>query len=662
MPSTRNTRQFDFSGGIQNSTSRQLRKSNELVSAKNTVFGAFIGAVARRNGYVQFGSTVQSGKDGLGAFIHRYSTGTRAYVAVNNSGDTDTSVRYYAGPGWTELFTTGTAGTRLNAISFLDEAYVFGASGSTFMTPVNVDSSPAYSTTRNLYTAPKAKFIAEFNGALYAMNVDIGGTKYPDRVYKSSVAEGVITFIKKDQTGVPVTGTTTLNVDSARYLKVGMALDIYRAGTETKLWDVTITAVDKIANSFSFTSTALTFATTDVTTATDVITLSSTTNFPTGRPVIITSTTTVPAGLVSGTVYYVINVTGTTIKLATTLANANSSTAIDITSQGTGTHTISTAYAVSDNDELWGDGRKGKLSVYWNVDYPNPEDSDYLRVPPGQDEDNSITGYARTNNRLFIYTKDSMLKYDGQNLIPVSTTIGCLQHECIRVIGAWIIWPHTSGIWAYNDTTGALKLLSRGIRNIWTNIPLANFAKASAVADNNIYKLAVGAVPSIDNVTQVGNLRLIYDFDMNIFSTEWHTRNQRFHVIWTQSNVRNSYFLDDTGKFWKDDTGYLDDTATIPYEWEIGPNNFGVDEEKDYQTVYVYCKQPRDVQVYCSIDGGAPLFLGQCKNYVERFVFPRSTRGRDINYKFVHNAQGEGPVVEGVSTNYNFTEATYATR
>ena len=49
-----------------------------------------------------------------------------------------------------------------------------------------------------------------------------------------------------------------------------------------------------------------------------------------------------PTGLSASTTYFVINVSGTTFKLATTLANALSSTAIDITGNGTGTQTVTT--------------------------------------------------------------------------------------------------------------------------------------------------------------------------------------------------------------------------------------------------------------------------------------------------------------------------------
>lgn len=78
---------------------------------------------------------------------------------------------------------------------------------------------------------------------------------------------------------------------------------------------------------------------------TDVCTYTSTANIPsnilTGTRVRLTTTTTLPAGLALATDYYVIKVSDTTFKLATSYANAIAGTQIDITSAGTGTHTIS---------------------------------------------------------------------------------------------------------------------------------------------------------------------------------------------------------------------------------------------------------------------------------------------------------------------------------
>jgi len=79
--------------------------------------------------------------------------------------------------------------------------------------------------------------------------------------------------------------------------------------------------------------------------STDTMTWTSTANIPsnilTGTRVRLTTTTTLPAPLALATDYFVIRVSDTTYRLATTYANAVAGTQINITDAGTGTHTAS---------------------------------------------------------------------------------------------------------------------------------------------------------------------------------------------------------------------------------------------------------------------------------------------------------------------------------
>jgi len=84
-----------------------------------------------------------------------------------------------------------------------------------------------------------------------------------------------------------------------------------------------------------------TFATTDVTVASD--TIDTDIDIPTGTKIVFTSTTTVPAPLVSGTTYWCIRSDSDTIQVAETYLEAWQGTEITLTDQGTGTHTV-TAY------------------------------------------------------------------------------------------------------------------------------------------------------------------------------------------------------------------------------------------------------------------------------------------------------------------------------
>ncbi len=89
------------------------------------------------------------------------------------------------------------------------------------------------------------------------------------------------------------------------------------------------------------TPAATTFADGDVTVVGDLITKAAHGLTTTGLKVQLTSSGTLPAGLSLATDYYVIVVSSSTYKLASSLANAQAGTAVDITAAaGGGTHTV----------------------------------------------------------------------------------------------------------------------------------------------------------------------------------------------------------------------------------------------------------------------------------------------------------------------------------
>ena len=80
------------------------------------------------------------------------------------------------------------------------------------------------------------------------------------------------------------------------------------------------------------------FAITAVVITTEKITVTN--DIPTGTEIQFSSTGVVPAPLVTGTIYYAINVDVTHIKVATNPVNAAAGTAVDLTDVGSGTHTL----------------------------------------------------------------------------------------------------------------------------------------------------------------------------------------------------------------------------------------------------------------------------------------------------------------------------------
>lgn len=102
---------------------------------------------------------------------------------------------------------------------------------------------------------------------------------------------------------------------------------------------------------------------------TNLLTLASTAGFPTNTPITLTTSGSLPAPLLQSTTYWVINVSPTTIYLASTSANAMLGTFIDITSAGSGTNVI-TAFAFPTTNvtaSLCYPLRIINKATYWNV-------------------------------------------------------------------------------------------------------------------------------------------------------------------------------------------------------------------------------------------------------------------------------------------------------
>lgn len=645
-------RRFDFSGAVQSATSWLLRAMNEVEDVTNGRFNDEIGRIARRLGYAAIGSTVVNNKPGLGLFEAKFSTGSKIFAATNKSDDTATEIRTRNNDGSWSLLSMPTAlaaNTEINMCTSLDNAYIAGrAASGARMKIVNVKNDLSLSETRNLIGAPKARFVCEYGGRLAAINVELGGTTYGDRVYLSSPALSTITFTRGAQNTL---AERVLSTDSVRYLKAGMAIDIYDHVTGTARYtNLTIASVDKATETIVLPANAnnQTFGTGAVNTTTDVITLSSTTAFPTGTPVTFTSTSGVPAGLSVGVVYYVINVSGTTIKVATSSANATAGAAVDITSTGSGTHTINLSYVVADNDEIYLTGRYGELYYVWNTDYPTADKADFLKIPSGGAANSDIVGYFKSNNRLFLQTDTTTHRFDQSQLVPIFEDIGCANHQTIRNISDWVIWLDTDKrVNAYNDSTGQHEFISRAIKKKYLkNVPDANLATASAGSIDNIYKLCLGQVNG-------RTLRVSYDFDSNNWTRDEYIREMRRHVVSSFSGVKTLYFLTDTGKFCQDEVGNDDDGDPIPLLIRYGRYHYGTASDKNLVGMYVFGENMAggEVRVYLNGDTQNPVVIGKLTDNIS-LVTPglRDIHGRDLNIEIAIDALGDPPAVDGHET------------
>lgn len=651
---------LDLSGAVQPATSHLLRKRQEVYDSKNAVYNQTIGSAVRRPGYEVVGlpEGIVYGNDSLYGGIYRYGVNNKIIVGINTADNSGGQLLYFDSDNYYKpILTNAEPNTRFQCLNYLKELYVAGRAGTGKYQPLtNVDYTLTPSTTRNVLNAPACRFIAQYGGSLYAINCQVNGVIYRDRAYKSSPAMGAITFVQTDQSG-PL---TQLKVDSVRYLKVGMTIDIYGAGTEVKKVNaLTIVSVDKNQNKIGFSSQQIT---------------------------------------------------------------------------------------VSDNDEVWLTGRKGQLTIFWNTDYPTPESSDWIKLPNGDDENAEFTGWTVNNNRLLLFSRNSLLKWDGQNLIVLSPTVGTVSHESISNIGPWTFWLHTSGVWGYNDNTGQVKHISQAIAPLIKRINPSSLSRASSVAIDRVYKLSVGqlldpilattststsststsstssstsststsststsvtttsisrsttsvsttssstsstsvsttsqststSISSTSSSTSTSStstttvattkttVRLCYDYNLNIWWYEEHNREQRFQFTHTMNGFTKPYFTDENGYLFRDETGSTDFGRSISMQIETGRTNCGTEQQKTWMALQVDSEKARGSIIQYALDGSDEWrsFEGvQLTDDIQTIAFPQNEKlvqSRDINIRIVHNDYGEAPVVNGMTIYFNVVES-----
>lgn len=459
-----------------------------------------------------------------------------------------------------------------------------------------------------------------------------------------------------------------MQLDSARYAKAGMNIDIYKAGTSTLLYTINIYSVDKPNNIIQF--LPLNWTISAVNTGTDTLTISSTTSIPTGTPINFSSTSGLPAPLVTGTQYYAINASSTTFKVATTQANALIGQAIDITTTGSGTNTVNLSYTVSNNDEVYLSGTYGKLSTLWNTDYPTADKADWSAVQSGVDSSNAITAMLESNNRLFVFTMNSSSKFDGNTTIPFNSTVGCVSQRVLRnTDDDWLCWLSARGrVYARNEKSGQQQYISRGIdNNLFSQIPKTQLVTdANAGATNGEYILYVGTFNG-------EYTRAVYDFGSNTWAVDVIHHNPRMMINDVPASGVNAgfirpFFFATDGYLYQDDIGDYDglDANSKPYpirfEANYGKVNYGSENYKKFLGCFVYSEKAQGLKIYASVDNKAPKVVGAIEESFGTAVeYPLKgdnilQEGTVIDLTIKGAINGPPQIVHSVIDYYNFVD------
>jgi hypothetical protein len=175
------SRRFDLSGGMQIRSNKYLMAKNQVLRAQNVV-GDTVGSFTKRKGYTQIGDQITASKNILMNTEFQFGTTPNRQHIVVCDGASNSEVYVNVGGVWTSQSQSLTVGAKARGTDFLDQFFLVNYEDAT-----RSYSGTIWSTTVNVTSAPKAKFVESYRERLYLVNLDVNGTPYPSRFLPSSL-------------------------------------------------------------------------------------------------------------------------------------------------------------------------------------------------------------------------------------------------------------------------------------------------------------------------------------------------------------------------------------------------------------------------------------------------------------------------------------------
>lgn len=646
MPFQRVFRQLDLSGAVQTKTSHKLRKRSEVESSKNAAYNIKIGSAVRRPGYEQVGQTIVAGNDSLGAGVYRYYGNNKVIVGINDANNAFATLKYMSNGGyWNDIITDAPANTRFQFINHLDQLFVAGKTGNTRLALQNIDSTLTASTTRNVRNAPKAAYIAEYGGRLYAMNVEVNGKIYSDRIYQSSPALGAITYVNTAQKGL----LNQLRVDNTQYLKPGNTIDIYGKGTEAKKIDsLTIISVDKANNKITFAATQINVNDNDEIWFEDT----------------------------KGQLNHAWNVDDPTPEDADYIRIPPG---VDSDPSITGWGKNGNRLLVTTKDSLWKWDGNNFVNVSEEIGCVSHETIKNIGTWTFWLHDTGVWAYSVLSgqppklvsrgyeNYINAITQSGLEKASAVVVGRVyKVAVGEIQELDSATTSTSTSSTSTSSTSSSTSSTStsstSTSSTSTSLSSTTTSTSTSSTSTSTTSTSTSVTTTSLSTSTSSTSTSTTTTdasreiYRFVYDFDLNQFWPETHKREIRFQFKHTMHGYKKAYFTDDTGRLFRDETGNKDHNDTIPYEVTLGKNDFNIGLSKNYIAAVVDSENARTAQVSYSVDGKDYIGLGQIDSDAVELKFRAGVTGRNIQYKFTHNDPGDAPAINGIETYFSSEE------
>ena len=628
-------RYLDFSGGVQTRSSRLLMKDNELNRGDNARYSDTLGGATRRAGYEGVGFPVSSGNKIKG--MNSFFTNDGNFKLLANA---TTNIYYENGNNWTSIYSSLPTSAEVDYENFLNKTFYVGYSDQTdtYVTPMTITGDMAAPTTADMYGAPSGKYIVNYNSKLYVANCKVFGKKYTNRIYVSSVPTDAITYVNGDYKGI----YWQITVDSTRYLKAGMVVDIYGESSNAKKVDsLTIVSVDKSNERITFAPTNITLSDRDeiyIQDTKDKLNVLWNTDYPNPEA---SDWIEIPAE-------------NNEVPVITGLFVNNNR--LHIFTEHTrwkwdGANLVKTSSTIGTTSNKSIKEVKGhmvfcnKIGI-WAVHDANGTEQLLSR---------GIQPYIDAVNQPNWYKAVAMSIGDLYKLYV--GTLGTLDARITSTSTSSTSTSSTSSSTSSTSTsstsTSSTSTSATTITTSTSSTSASTSSTSSSTSSTSTSSTSSSTSTSTTTLTS-GTERtvLVYDFAINAWSIDTIDRDITCSVNHTMHGYEKMYFGSSDGRVYRDEIGLTDWTRPVQLLVETKRwHQDSPEETKTYRYAYIYTQNGQNAIVSYSVEGKEWQVVGQLSKNVTR-VDLKDVTGRDIAFRVAQNNGGESVVLIGVTVIY----------
>ena len=272
-----------------------------------------------------------------------------------------------------------------------------------------------------------------------------------------------------------------------------------------------------------------------------------------------------------------------------------------------------------------------------------------------------LRGIGENDNKVLLFKRDSLFKYDERELRRVKGVPGTTSHRSIVNVRENTYYFHDTGIWRYDGVTSFL--VSRPIQDWIDGISVSDFPNVVGWADEDLIYWAIGDIVNADKDINITNGVLILDTAAQAWSIGKFAQKITCTTTAVETNARNVYLGTTTDEVLTWHSGNAHISAPIEFQadtvFHFPGQAYNVVE---FVKCEVYTLSGRGISVYYKLFGTNKIDtewrpLGDINNDVTELVFPRGTYGRGVAYRFSEISTRVPILLGRIDTYYKDREA-----